>query len=243
MIKTTRSITIGSLYHLAAVAALLIIFVATGAAQSTDVDNPTPMTTNIVAGKSNGKAKTVYYSFTATAADPGEVKVKVTASTDERSTNLRVNFLDEDGQKVMDEIYVIPNRDPAVKVGKHTFADRQKVTMRVTLPDDPQVKLLNYKIEVSGAVEFEPTPDTTTTTDPTTTPPTDPGTTSAVPDPTAQSSDPPQPSADQVDQQASGDATTGGQAQSKKNVKQKVKEGAKKAGKSAVKDLLKDDPF
>ena len=163
MIKITSSITFTNLYRLVAVAALLMAFVTAGAAQSTDVDNPTPMTTSIVTGKSNGKAKTVYYSFTASAADPGEVKVKVTASTDERSTSLRVNFLDDEGQKVMDEIYVIPNREPAVKVGKHTFADRQKVIMRITLPDDPQVKLLNYKVEVSGAVEFETAQDATPT--------------------------------------------------------------------------------
>lgn len=126
---------------------------------STDPENPTAMTSSVVSGKSNGKAKTVYYSFIATAIESGEVKVKVTASTDERSTNLRVNFLDDDGQKVMDELYVIPHRDPAVKIGKHTFADRTKVIMRVTLPDDPQVKLLNYKIEVTGAVEFETPPE------------------------------------------------------------------------------------
>jgi hypothetical protein len=147
--------------RLAAAFALALALCATAAAQSTDAENPTPMTSGVVAGKSNGKAKTVYYSFTATAADGGEVKVKVTASTDERSTHLRVNFLDEDGQRVMDEIYVIPNRDPATKVGRHTFAERRRVVMRVTLPDDPQVKLLDYRIEVTGAVEFE-TPEAKT---------------------------------------------------------------------------------
>jgi hypothetical protein len=228
---------------LIAATTLLVALDANAAAQSTDIDSPTPMTTNIITGKSNGKAKTIYYSFTATAVDPGEVKVKVTASTDERSTNLRVNFLDDDGQKVMDEIYVIPNRDPAVKVGKHTFADRQKVIVRITLPDDPQVKLLNYKIEVTGAVEFEPTPDATTTTEPAATPTPDPGATAADSDPTVQSGNPSQSSADQADQQSSGDATTGTQTESKKNVKQKVKETVKKKSKEAVKDLLKDNQF
>lgn len=241
MIKITSSITFTNLYRLVAVAALLMAFVTAGAAQSTDVDNPTPMTTNIVTGKSNGKAKTVYYSFTASAGDPGEVKVKVTASTDERSTSLRVNFLDDEGQKVMDEIYVIPNREPAVKVGKHTFADRQKVIMRITLPDDPQVKLLNYKVEVSGAVEFETAQDATPT-EPTTTPTPNPDTTSAVPESTAQTSDPTQTATDQGQQQT-GDATTGGQAESKKSVKQQVKESAKKKGKEALKGLFKDNLF
>ena len=110
----------GQLSRLSVVILLLTAFAAHASAQSasTDPDSPTPMTTNVVTGKSNGKAKTVYYSFVATAADPGEVKVKVAAWTDERSTNMRINFLDEDGQKLMDEIYVVPNRDPAVKIGK-----------------------------------------------------------------------------------------------------------------------------
>ena len=70
------------LSKLAAAALLLAALAAQAAAQvSTDPDSPTPMTTNVVAGKSNGKARTHYYSFVATAADPGEVKVKVTAST------------------------------------------------------------------------------------------------------------------------------------------------------------------
>jgi hypothetical protein len=226
---------------LIAATTLLVALNANAAAQSTDIDSPTPMSTNIITGKSNGKAKTIYYSFTATAADPGEVKVKVTASTDERSTNLRVNFLDDDGQKVMDEIYVIPNRDPAVKVGKHTFADRQKVIMRITLPDDPQVKLLNYKIEVTGAVEFESAPDAAPA-EPAATPTPDTDTTSAVPESSEQTSDTTQIATDQG-QQPTGDATSGGQPQSKKTVKQKAKESIKKKSKEAVKDLLKDNLF
>ena len=223
------------LSKLAAAALLLAALAAQAAAQvSTDPDSPTPMATNVVTGKSNGKARTHYYSFTATAADTGEVKVKVTASTDERSTNLRVNFLDEDGQKVMDELYVIPNRDPATKVGKHTFAERQKVVMRVTLPDDPQVKLLNYKIDVTGAVEFE---QPAAMADPAAAAPADAGATPPVADPAAQAVD---ASGQPVQQTQAGAAAEG---QPNKSVKQKVKEGAKKAGKSALKDLLKDQLF
>ena len=219
--------TFKGLYKLAA-AALMIAALAAGAAAqtpSTDPDNPTPMASGVVTGKSNGKARTYYYSFTATAADPGEVKVRVTANTDERSTNLRVNFLDEDGGKLMDELYLIPKRDPETKVARHTFAERQKVVMRVTLPDDPQVKLLTYKIDVSGAVEFEqPAP----TADPLPAPPADAGVTLPTPDPAAQSIQP-QPT----------DAAAEGQPE--KGVKQKVKEGAKKAGKSVLIDVLKDN--
>ena len=224
------------LSRLAAAALLLTALAAHTPAQvSNDPDNPTPMTSNVVAGKSNGKARTHYYSFTATAADTGEVKVKVTASTDERSTNMRVNFLDEDGQKVMDELYVIPNRDPATKVGKHTFAERQKVVMRVTLPDDPQVKLLNYKIDVTGAVEFE---QPAVTADPAAATPADPVAAPPVPDPAAQAAD---ASGQPAQQTQAGAADAEGQP--RKGVRQKVKEGAKKAGKSALVDLLKDNLF
>ena len=225
--------------RLTAAILLLTAFAAHSTAQSvsTDPDSPTPMTTNVVTGKSNGKAKTVYYSFVATAADPGEVKIKVTASTDERSTNMRINFLDEDGQKLMDEIYVIPNRDPAVKVGKHTFADRQKVIMRVTLPDDPQVKLLNYKIEVTGAVEFETPPEVT---------PAEPTADGDATQPTSDSSltsDVSEPTAEQVSPQPDGEVAAAGQAPGKKTIKQKIKESAKKKGKNVLKDLLDDNLF
>ncbi|HEV2861031.1 MAG TPA: hypothetical protein VGX48_08500 [Pyrinomonadaceae bacterium] len=216
------------LSRLAAAMLTVAAFAAHAAAQvSTDPDSPTPMTTNVVAGKGNGKARTHYYSFVATAADPGEVKVKVTASTDERSTNLRVNFLGDEGKEVMDEIYLIPHRDPATKVGKHTFAERQKVVMRVTLPDDPQVKLLNYKIEVTGAVEFE---QPAATPDPASAHPAD---APAAPDPAAPTSD----AAGQSEQPAQQAA----EVQPGKSVKHKVRDGAKRAGKSALKDLLKDD--
>lgn len=226
------------LSRLFAAALLLAALSAHAAAQvSNDPDSPTPMASNVVTGKSNGKARTHYYSFTATAAEPGEVKVKVTASTDERSTNLRVNFLDEDGQKVMDELYLIPNRDPATKVARHTFAERQKVVMRVTLPDDPQVKLLNYKIEVTGAVEFE---QPAATADPTATP-TEVATPPAS-DPSVQAADVTQAAAEPSGQQTQAGGAAS-EAQPKKNVKQKVKEGVKKAGASALKDLLKDNLF
>ena len=221
-----------------AAAVLLLAAPATHAAAqvSTDPDNPTPMTTNVVAGKSNGKARTHYYSFIATAADSGEVKVKVTASTDERSTNMRVNFLDEDGQKVMDELYLIPKRDPATKVGKHTFAERQKVFMRVTLPDDPQVKLLNYKIEVTGAVEFE---QPAVTADPSASTPEDAGAT--PPDLTAQAAEKALAGAEQTGQQTQGGEAAAADGQPKKGIKLKVKEGAKKAGKSVLFDVLKEN--
>ena len=219
------------LSKLAAAALLLAALAAHAAAQvSTDPDSPTPMASNVVSGKSNGKARTHYYSFVATAADPGEVKVKVTASTDERSTNLRVNFLDEDGQKVMDEIYLIPNRDPATKVGKHTFAERQKVVVRVTLPEDPQVKLLSYRIEVTGAVEFE---QPAVTADPS----------AAPPDPTAQTAETAQAGSEQTGQQAQAGEAAAAEGQPKKGVKQKAKEGVKKAGKSVLLDVLKENLY
>ncbi len=223
--------------RLAAAVLLLTAFAAHAIAQSasTDPESPTPMTTNVVTGKSNGKAKTVYYSFVATADDPGEVKIKVTASTDERSTNMRINFLDEDGQKLMDEIYVIPNRDPAVKIGKHTFADRQKVIMRVTLPDDAQVKLLNYKIEVTGAVEFE-APAEAAPTEPTT----EGSATESISDPSL-ASDVSEPSAEEVSAQPDGEVAIAGLASGKKTLKQKIKTTAKKKGKETLKDLLEDN--
>lgn len=223
----------GRLSQLAAAALLMAALAGAAAAQvSTDPENPTPMSASVVTGKSNGKARTHYYSFIATAEEPGEVRVKVTASTDERSTNMRVNFLDEDGQRVMDELYLIPKRDPESKVARHTFAERQKVVVRVTLPDDPQVRLLNYKIEVSGAVGFESAPATQTDTP--SEPPAD-----APPDLSAARTEG-AAQGDSVQQAAQTVETQGRPGQS---LGRRVKDRARKAGSEVLGDLLKDNPY
>jgi len=120
-------------------------------AQSADMDAPTAMTSNVIEGEGDGKAETVYYSFTAT---KGDVKVTVDAKTDDRSTPLRVTLLDADGKELL-PIYVVAKGSGTREVGTKRFVRETNVIVRIRMDDDKDVKLLSYKIKLEGAVKFE----------------------------------------------------------------------------------------
>ena len=130
---------------------LSLTFTIAAQAQSTDMDSPTALTSNIIEGEGDGKAETVYYSFTAT---KGDVKVTVDAKTDDRSTPLRVTLMDEDGKELL-PIYVVAKGSSTRAVGTKRFVRETKVIVRIRMDDDPQVKLLTYKIKLDGAVQVE----------------------------------------------------------------------------------------
>ena len=127
------------------------------AAQSEDRDSPTALALNVVEGEGDGRAATHYYSFTA---GPGDVKVTVDGKTDNYSSPLRVKLSDEDGRELLD-VYVVANKPPKRETGQRRFVRRQKVVLSVSMNDDPQVKLLSYRVRLDGAVTFEgaPAPD------------------------------------------------------------------------------------
>jgi hypothetical protein len=135
---------------------LLVILAVSGIAvgQSEDLDNPTPVTSNIVSGEGDGKATTYYYSFMA---GPGDVKLTVDGKTDKYSSPLRVKLSDEDGKDLLD-VYVVANNPSKREVGQRRFVRSQKVIMSVSMNDDAQVKLLSFKIKLDGAVALETAP-------------------------------------------------------------------------------------
>src|SRR5215218_8120024 len=89
--------------HLAVMAMLCLGSALAIHAQSTDIDSPTALTSNVIDGEGDGKAETFYYSFTA---NKGDVKVTVDAKTDYYSTPFRVTLMDEDGNELV-PIYVV----------------------------------------------------------------------------------------------------------------------------------------
>lgn len=137
-------------------AILALILSAETRAQSNDIDNPTVLTANVVVGEGDGKAETVYYSFTAA---KGDVKITVDAKTDDRSTPLRVALLDADGKELL-PIYVVAKGAGAREVGTKRFVRDTKVILKIRMDDDKDVKLLTYKIKLDGAVKFEEPPPT-----------------------------------------------------------------------------------
>ena len=121
-------------------------------AQSTDIDNPTAMTSTTIEGAGDGKGETVYYSFDAM---KGDVKITVDAKTDYYSTPVQVTLLDENAKELL-PIYVVAKGDSQREIRTRYFVRDQKVIVRISTRDDSAVKLLNYKVRVEGSVTFAP---------------------------------------------------------------------------------------
>lgn len=119
-------------------------------AQSSDPDSPAQMTANVVEGETDGKAVAYYYKF---AAGPGDVKVTVDGKTDGYSSPLKVELMDEDS-KELESIYVVAVKEGKREVKTFRLIRQQKVIMKISTRDDPDIKLLNYKIKLEGEVGF-----------------------------------------------------------------------------------------
>jgi hypothetical protein len=138
----------------ALVAIMLFAFASIATAQSGDIDTATPLTSNVIEGEGDGKAETIYYSFTAT---KGDVKVTVDAKTDDRSTPLTVSLLDEDGKELL-PIYVVVKGSGSREVATKRFVRETKVIVKIGTREDKDINLLTYKIKLDGSVKIEETP-------------------------------------------------------------------------------------
>ena len=137
--------------HLFLLMILSMTFAGAARAQSTDMDTPTALTSNVIDGEGDGKAETSYYSFTA---NKGDVKVTVDAKTDYYSTPFRVTLMDEDGNELV-PIYVVAKDTSQRQVATKHFVRDTKVIVRVSMEKDPHVKLLTYRIKLDGAVTVD----------------------------------------------------------------------------------------
>jgi hypothetical protein len=212
---------------------LSLTLISATQAQSTDMDNPTALTSNIIEGEGDGNAETVYYIFIA---EKGDVKVTVDAKTDDRSTPLRVALLDEDGKELL-PIYVVAKGTGQREVGTKRFVRDTKVILRIRMDDDKDVKLLTYKIKLDGAVKVEtplaPTETTPTAEQTNPNPPTEQTTNSNTP--TEQTQQPAEPTAvpSLPENQKPAEANPSGT-----KTKDKVKKKAKKEAKKIVDGIL-----
>src|SRR5688500_14516300 len=106
---------------------LLAASVVPSAAQSSDPDSPTPLTSNVIEGEGDGEAAVYYYRF---AAGPGEVKVTVDAKTDYYSTPLEIQLSDRDG-KELENIYVVATGAGKREVKWHKYMRQMPVVLRI----------------------------------------------------------------------------------------------------------------
>jgi hypothetical protein len=223
--KEKQSMKIRSLVCLIFVTLMSVAIVSMAHGQSTDIDNPTILTANMIEGEGDGKAETFYYWFTAL---KGDVKVTVDAKSDNYSVILDVVLLDEDGGQLLRIQNVATDVGKREVATKHFVRD-QKVIVRVALPKDDHLKLLNYKIKLDGSVKVEtPVVPVEATPAQTTVAPT----TAPV---TAESAAPQTvPDGAQVQTPGSNETTK------KPSAKSKIKEKITKEVKKAVKDNVPD---
>ncbi|MEP6704462.1 MAG: hypothetical protein ABJB34_06635 [Acidobacteriota bacterium] len=208
---------------------LSLTFISVTQAQSTDIDSPTMLTSNVIEGEGDGKAETFYYSFTA---NKGDVKVTVDAKTDYYSTPFRVTLMDEDGNELV-PIYVVAKDTGQRQVATKHFVRDTKVIVRIALEKDAHVKLLTYKIKLDGAVTVETPPAPVEVAPAQSTPPTDPA---AATPPTEGAATPATDAATPATEATP--ATPGTEAAPKTSTKAKVKAKAKKEVKKVVDGLL-----
>ena len=195
-------------------------------AQSTDMDNPTVLSSNVVEGEGDGKAETFYYSFTAM---KGDVKVTVDAKSDNYSVILDIALLDEDGRQLLRIQNVATDIGKREVATKHFVRD-QKVIIRVALPKDDHLKLITYKIKLDGSVKVE-TPVVPVEAAPVQTTAA-PATVPATAEPAAAPTVPPDPAQPQT--------PAGTETPKKASTKSKVLEKIKKEAKKVVKDNVPD---
>jgi len=126
-------------------------FAVTSRAQSTDMDAPTALTSNVITGEGDGKGESLYYSFTAA---QGDVKLTLDANTDNYSTPVEVVLLSDDGKELL-QVTAVAGDKLERAVGTKHFVREQKVILRISTREDKQVKLLTYKIRLEGSLKIQ----------------------------------------------------------------------------------------
>lgn len=121
-------------------------------AQSADIDNPTPLQTNVIDGMATGrKSADVYYGFTA---GPGEVRLTVDGTTDGYSTTFTVELLPADGATSLGSIPAMAAESQRRAAKTFVLTGREPLVLKVSTHEDAAVKWLKYRIRISGAAEL-----------------------------------------------------------------------------------------
>jgi hypothetical protein len=129
--------------------ALAVALLACGAAragQSTDRENPTPLTSTELRKDGTGKSAENYYTFVA---GPGEVQLTVAARAKQFSTGVRVDLFDADGNAVTNAS-VIATTTAAQEAKRFQIAKRQTIVMRIAIDEN----VGQYAVRLGGAVEL-----------------------------------------------------------------------------------------
>lgn len=121
------------------------------AGQSTDRDNPTPLTSSVLPGTlDNGTNNEYFYSFPA---GPGEVKVTLDVTAATGALDVEVDCYDEDGNELASLMRnpVAPAKDRQVQ--RFQLSRHQTIVMGV-VRNSPGDSSGSYRIRLEGAVKL-----------------------------------------------------------------------------------------
>jgi hypothetical protein len=200
----------------------LLLLAVPAAAQSTDRDNPTMLTSNEIKDEGVGKSIEYYYGFTA---GPGEVTITVDLKAKSYSTAVRFELLDAESNQILAHNMNAATTTGAERVVKKArVREKQSVVLKLVLDSNTG----EYMVRLGGAVEFASTEAAPTeTTSPT--------------ESTTQTTDSSTASGDHPATEADASASAGEPAQS--GIKQQAKEKGKAVAKKAATKLLDKFPF
>jgi hypothetical protein len=127
---------------------------APAAAASTDRDNPTPLTTNVLTGPGLGEPISYYYVFNA---GPGTLRATVDGKNGKSRTGLSnaiaVELFDTDANELLEISLGSTHIDKRV-VKEIRLGRQQQVIMRVRLDE----ATIDYKVRLEGVIALGPTP-------------------------------------------------------------------------------------
>ena len=138
----------------------LLIIAVPSAAQSTDRDNPTQLTSNEIKDEGTGKSVEYYYGFTA---GPGEVTITVDLKAKAYSTAVRFELLDAESNQILAHNMNAATTTGAERVVKKVrVREKQAVVLKLVLDSNTG----EYMVRLGGAVEFAGAEATSTETTP-----------------------------------------------------------------------------
>jgi hypothetical protein len=131
------------------------------AAQSTDLDHPTPMTTNEVKGRyPKGKGASYFFSFEG---GPGEVRIMLDFLPDQNFASISGQLTDAYGRPFASldpaspgldlsegtELHYFANEKGQRLIGRYAIKQRQKLVVRISISGD-DIAGGRYKVRVEG---------------------------------------------------------------------------------------------
>jgi hypothetical protein len=118
---------------------------------STDRDNPTPLTTNVITGVGVNEKTEYFYSFAAT---PGDVKLLLEVTADKKAavSSVDIAVFDSDANSLL-STYANPDHGSS-KHAAQTITIKSPQTLLLQVTVSPGVN--TFKISLSGSVNIEP---------------------------------------------------------------------------------------